>query len=82
MCVIHEVEQVEVGEFYIVVDNKTGVGSRYVKIDIWDDGDSKTLIFTEGAALWNLQDAQNRGARFYGPVQLQPAQESAAGGEQ
>lgn len=76
MCVIHEAEQVEVGEFYILVDSRRKTLARYGVIQMAGYG----KCFKCWGDSVNVERAIQNGMRFYGPVHLQPAQESAAGG--
>lgn len=79
---LHEVEQVEVGSAYVMRDHFGN--TEYIVVREYMVNDEPHLVFGPGGLNGNssISYYQERGAKFYGPIDLQPAQGSAAGGEQ
>lgn len=80
---LHEVKHVEAGKFYIVtgIRRNDDEGPLFVSI-LADRFEGKVLMFrTSPDWIARVEDALRNGARFYGPIELQPAQDGAGESE-
>lgn len=76
---LHEVKQVEVGQMYII-ERKPSYGQEMEYIAARSQS-AGCLTYLHNWHVGDVERIKEYGWKIYGPVQLQPAQGSATGGE-
>lgn len=79
MTTLHEVKQVTLGEHYIMTMDVADAQYVFISGDAHKSIEHQYVMGNK--SWWYVFEAKDRNARFYGPVVLQPAQESAGESE-